>query len=37
MHEGRIVQQGSLKDLQERPASDFVSEFITAQRGLAAI
>jgi osmoprotectant transport system ATP-binding protein len=37
MHEGRIVQQGSIVDLRERPASDFVSEFITAQRGLAAI
>jgi osmoprotectant transport system ATP-binding protein len=34
MHEGRIVQQGSIVDLRERPASDFVSEFITAQRGL---
>jgi osmoprotectant transport system ATP-binding protein len=35
MHEGRIVQKGSLADLRERPASAFVSEFITAQRGLA--
>jgi osmoprotectant transport system ATP-binding protein len=34
MNEGRIVQQGSLSDLRERPASNFVSEFITAQRGL---
>jgi len=35
MHEGRIVQQGSLKDLRQRPATNFVSEFINAQRGLA--
>lgn len=35
MHEGRIVQQGSLKDLRQRPATNFVSEFINAQRSLA--
>ncbi len=35
MNEGRIVQQGSLNDLQQNPASNFVSEFINAQRGLA--
>src|SRR6266705_1952727 len=35
MNEGRIVQQGSLNDLQQNPASSFVSEFINAQRGLA--
>ncbi len=34
MNEGRIVQQGSLADLRERPASDFVTEFINAQRSL---
>ena len=37
MNEGRIVQQGSLADLQQNPASNFVSEFINAQRGLALI
>jgi len=37
MHEGRIVQKGSLADLQQSPASDFVSEFINAQRGLALV
>jgi len=37
MNEGRIVQQGSIVDLRERPASNFVSEFINAQRGLALI
>jgi osmoprotectant transport system ATP-binding protein len=35
MNEGRIVQQGSIADLREKPASPFVSEFINAQRGLA--
>jgi osmoprotectant transport system ATP-binding protein len=35
MNEGRIVQQGSIVDLRERPASNFVSDFINAQRGLA--
>jgi osmoprotectant transport system ATP-binding protein len=34
MNEGRIVQQGSIVDLREKPASPFVSEFITAQRAL---
>ncbi len=35
MNEGQIVQQGSIVDLRERPANEFVSEFINAQRGLA--
>jgi osmoprotectant transport system ATP-binding protein len=35
VNEGRIVQQGSLADLQQKPASPFVSEFINAQRALA--
>jgi osmoprotectant transport system ATP-binding protein len=34
MNEGRIVQQGSIVDLRERPANNFVTEFINAQRGL---
>jgi osmoprotectant transport system ATP-binding protein len=34
MNEGRIVQQGSIVDLRERPASNFVREFINAQRAL---
>jgi osmoprotectant transport system ATP-binding protein len=37
MNEGRVVQQGRLDDLRTRPASAFVSEFINAQRGLAAL
>src|SRR5437773_9819417 len=35
INEGRIVQQGSIVDLRERPANSFVTEFINAQRGLA--
>ena len=34
MNDGRIVQQGSIKDLQQNPASAFVTEFINAQRAL---
>jgi osmoprotectant transport system ATP-binding protein len=37
MNEGRIVQQGSIGDLRERPANQFVSEFINSQRALAFI
>jgi osmoprotectant transport system ATP-binding protein len=37
VNEGRIVQQGSLADLREKPASPFVSEFISAQRSLAVL
>ena len=29
---GRVVQQGTLDDLRERPATPFVSEFLRAQR-----
>ena len=37
MHEGQILQQGTLDDLRERPADGFVSEFITAQRSLVQL
>jgi len=37
MNDGRIVQQGSITDLRERPADAFVSEFINAQRSVAGI
>ena len=37
MNEGRIVQQGPFPDLREHPATDFVSEFINAQRTLAVL
>jgi osmoprotectant transport system ATP-binding protein len=32
MREGRIVQRGTLTDLQKRPADHYVTEFISAQR-----
>lgn len=35
MNEGRVVQQGSIVDLRDKPANNFVSEFINAQRTLA--
>jgi osmoprotectant transport system ATP-binding protein len=34
MNEGRIVQRGSIVDLREKPANNFVTEFINAQRAL---
>jgi osmoprotectant transport system ATP-binding protein len=37
MRDGRIVQQGSLDDLRDRPADTFVTEFISAQRSLVQI
>jgi osmoprotectant transport system ATP-binding protein len=37
LQEGSIVQDGTLGDLQERPAGPFVTRFMTAQRGLVAI
>src|SRR6187399_2124923 len=35
MKEGRIVQRGTAADLRDRPANEFVSEFISAQRSAA--
>ena len=35
MHEGRVVQRGPATELRDRPANDFVREFIHAQRSLA--
>jgi osmoprotectant transport system ATP-binding protein len=38
MRDGRIVQQGKLAELLERPAEPFVHQFIRAQRaGLPAL
>ncbi|MEY2480926.1 MAG: osmoprotectant transport system ATP-binding protein [Verrucomicrobiota bacterium] len=37
MNEGRIVQRGSIVDLRERPANNFVSDFINAQRSVALL
>lgn len=34
MNAGRIVQQGSIDDLRQKPANEFVREFINAQRSL---
>ncbi|MBA2271350.1 MAG: ATP-binding cassette domain-containing protein [Chthoniobacterales bacterium] len=34
LNDGRVVQQGTLADLRDRPASAFVSEFLRAQRSL---
>jgi osmoprotectant transport system ATP-binding protein len=35
MSEGRIVQKGTLHDLQQQPANAFVRDFINAQRSVA--
>jgi osmoprotectant transport system ATP-binding protein len=35
MNEGRVVQRGTASDLRDRPASEFVSDFINAQRSVA--
>ncbi|HEX8678903.1 MAG TPA: ATP-binding cassette domain-containing protein [Chthoniobacterales bacterium] len=34
MNEGRIVQRGTVRELQAKPADRFVTDFINAQRGL---
>jgi osmoprotectant transport system ATP-binding protein len=34
---GRVVQQGTLDDLRDRPASSYVTEFMSAQRSLVQI
>jgi osmoprotectant transport system ATP-binding protein len=34
MRNGRIVQEGTPQDLSERPAEAFVTQFVTAQRGI---
>jgi osmoprotectant transport system ATP-binding protein len=37
MNEGRIVQQGSIGDLRRTPVSQFVTDFINAQRSLVSL
>ena len=37
LNEGRIVQFGTLDDLRTRPATEFVREFLRAQRGVEAV
>ena len=32
LKEGRVAQRGHYRDMVERPAEDFVSEFLQAQR-----
>jgi len=36
IHEGRVVQEGTLEDLRERPADPFVTRFFRAQRAVRA-
>jgi len=35
MHQGRIIQSGSMRELLHHPASEFVSHFINSQRTLS--
>ena len=37
MSEGRVVQEGTLADLRERPATPWVGQFLSAQRGRVAV
>jgi osmoprotectant transport system ATP-binding protein len=36
LHEGRVVQEGTLADLKERPSDPFVTRFFRAQRTVSA-
>ncbi|MEA2553987.1 MAG: osmoprotectant transport system ATP-binding protein, partial [Fimbriimonadaceae bacterium] len=37
LREGRVVQEGTLEDFQQRPKEPFVTEFLNAQRKLVAL
>lgn len=37
MNKGRIVQKGTIDDLRDDPANEFVTEFINAQRSLTLV
>jgi osmoprotectant transport system ATP-binding protein len=37
LSEGRVVQEGSLSDLRDRPADEFVTDFMNAQRSLVKL
>ena len=37
MHSGQIAQRGTLDDLRSRPAAEFVTEFMNAQRSLVTL
>ena len=35
LRDGKVVQRGTIDELFARPADDFVTRFVTAQRGAA--
>jgi osmoprotectant transport system ATP-binding protein len=37
MQEGRVIQEGTLSDLRDRPAAPYVSDFLHAQRSLVQL
>ncbi len=37
LRDGRVVQEGTLEDLQRRPSDEFVTAFLEAQRSMVAI
>ena len=37
LREGQIVQQGTLEDFRSKPANEFVTQFLNAQRSLVTI
>jgi osmoprotectant transport system ATP-binding protein len=37
LREGRVVQEGTLEDFQQRPAEPYVTEFLNAQRAVAYV
>jgi len=37
LRDGKVVQQGALKEFQERPAESFVTDFLNAQRAVAYV
>ena len=37
LKEGRIIQEGTLDDLRDRPSDQFISDFISAQRSLVQL
>jgi osmoprotectant transport system ATP-binding protein len=37
LSEGRVVQEGTLADLRDRPADEFVTDFMNAQRSLVQL
>jgi osmoprotectant transport system ATP-binding protein len=37
MRDGTVIQEGSLADLRDRPATSYVTEFLNAQRSLVQL